>query len=110
MKKEAKNKVSVVVPIYDVEDYLGTCLDSLINQTLREIEIICVNDGSHDGSLDIIKEYAKKDSRIKIVDQKNGGLSAARNSGLKIVSSPFVMFCDPDDSLIWKCVKKCLGP
>ena len=66
-------KVSVVVPVYNVEQYLRQCLDSLINQTLKDIEIICVNDGSTDGSLDILKEYAEKDGRIKVIDQKNQG-------------------------------------
>ena len=70
-------KVSVIVPVYNVKKYLARCLDSIIVQTLKDIEIICVNDGSTDGSDKILEEYAKKDSRIQIVTRKNGGLSAA---------------------------------
>ena len=72
-------KVSVIVPIYNVKKYLAKCLDSIIAQTLKDIEIICVNDGSTDGSDKVLAEYAKKDSRIIIVNRKNGGLSAARH-------------------------------
>ncbi len=92
-----KSKVSVIVPVYNVEKYVGICLDSLLKQTLKDIEIICVNDGSTDGSLEILEEYRKKDSRIIVVNQQNGGRSIARNKGLKKVSSPYVMFCDSDD-------------
>lgn len=92
-----KNKVSVIVPLYNVEKYLRPCLDSLLNQTLKDIDIICVNDGSTDNSLEILREYAKKDARIKILDRKNGGRSVARNEGLEIVDTPYVMFCDSDD-------------
>lgn len=91
------SKVSVIVPIYNVEKYLSRCLDSLINQTLKEIEIICVNDGSTDNSLEILKEYHLKDSRIKIINKQNAGLSAARNSGLKIASGEYIGFVDSDD-------------
>ena len=74
-------KVTIVVPLYNVEKYLAECLDSLIHQTLREIEIICVNDGSTDNSPNILEDYRKKDDRIKIINQKNRGLSVARNVG-----------------------------
>lgn len=104
MKKE--KKVSVIVPIFNMEKYLGACLDSLINQTLSEIEIVCVNDGSTDKSLEIVKKYKKRDGRIKIVNQENGGLSSARNAGLKKVSAPYVMFCDPDDQFDLKMCEK----
>lgn len=89
--------VSVVVPMYNCATYLRKCLDCLINQTLKEIEIICVNDGSPDNSLDIAKEYQNKDKRIIIITQKNKGLSEARNVGMKKVTSSYVMFCDSDD-------------
>ncbi len=95
MKKNSK--VSVIVPIYNVENYLKACLESLVNQTLKEIEIICINDGSTDKSFGILKEYQKKDKRIKVINQKNQGRSAARNAGLKEVKSDYVMFCDADD-------------
>lgn len=105
MKKNG-SKVSVIVPVYNVEEYLGACLDCLINQTLQEIEIICVNDGSNDGSLDILEEYERKDSRIIVINQENGGLSAARDTGLEKVTSPYVMFCDPDDTYDLKMCEK----
>lgn len=76
-------KVSIIIPVYNVEKYLREYLDSVINQTLKDIAIICVNDGSTDSSLEILKEYAKNDSRVHIVDKINGGLGAARNSGIK---------------------------
>ena len=79
-------KVSVIVPVYNVEKYLSQCLDALIHQTLRDIEIICVNDGSTDNSRKILEEYKNKDSRIVIVDKENGGLSSARNAGLKVAT------------------------
>jgi len=90
-------KVSVIVPVYNVKEYLPKCLDSIINQTLKEIEIICVNDGSTDGSDKVLEEYAKKDSRIKIVNRPNGGLSAARNTGMPYASGKYIGFVDSDD-------------
>lgn len=90
-------KVSVIVPVYNGEDSIGACLDNLTSQTLKNIEIICVNDGSTDDSLKVMREYAEKNTMIKVVSQKNGGLSAARNTGIKNTKTPFVMFCDCDD-------------
>lgn len=90
-------KVSIIVPVYNVENYLRRCLDSLINQTFKDIEIICVNDGSTDNSREILEEYKNKDSRIIIIDKENGGLSSARNTGLKYVTAPYVAFVDSDD-------------
>ena len=92
-------KVSVVVPVYNVEKYLEECLDSLINQTLKDIEIICVNDGSTDKSLDILNNYAKKDKRIQIITQENKGLGAARNTGMKYAKGEYLNFIDSDDYL-----------
>jgi glycosyltransferase involved in cell wall biosynthesis len=90
--------VSIIVPVYNVEPYLRRCLDSLINQTLKGIEVICINDCSPDNSLAILKEYAKEDDRIKIIDfEKNQGVNAARNSGMKIAKGEYIGFCDPDD-------------
>lgn len=89
--------ISIIVPIYNVEKYLEKCLDSLIYQTYRNIEIICVNDGSTDNSLEILKTYKQKDNRIKIINKKNGGLSNARNCGLKLVNGQYIMFVDSDD-------------
>ncbi len=89
--------ISVIVPVYNVEKYLSKCLDSIINQTYQNLEIICVDDGSTDSSPMILEEYAKKDSRIKIITRQNGGLSAARNTGVKNATGEFVSFVDSDD-------------
>mgnify|MGYP000568597648 CR=1 FL=1 len=89
--------VSVVLPVYNVEKYLSQCLDSLINQTYRNIEIIAVNDGSKDGSLQILKDYEVRDRRIIVIDQQNGGLSAARNAGYDKSSGEYVFYIDSDD-------------
>ncbi len=90
-------KISIVVPVYNVEKYLRECLDSLVNQTLEDIEIICVNDGSTDSSPQILEEYASKDNRIKIFNQENQGVSAARNFGIKNVNGEYLTFVDSDD-------------
>lgn len=90
-------KVSIVVPIYNVQEYLGRCLDSLLNQTLSEIEILAINDGSTDSSGRILREYADKDTRIKVVEKQNGGVSSARNYGIKLSSGDYIGFVDPDD-------------
>lgn len=90
-------KISVIIPVYNVEKYLSECLDSVINQTLQDIEIICVNDESTDGSLAILEKYAKKDSRITVLSQKNAGAGAARNKGLEIARGEYLSFLDSDD-------------
>lgn len=93
-----KNLVSVIIPIYNVEEYLEKCLDSVINQTYTSLEIICVNDCSPDNSAKILQDYARKDDRIKIVNhEKNGGISAARNSGLDVAAGEYIYFIDSDD-------------
>jgi len=93
-------KVSVIIPVYNVEEYLEECLDSVINQTLNEIEIICVNDGSTDNSLKILERYSHKDNRIKIITQKNCGLGCARNSGIKEAKGEYILFLDSDDYIL----------
>ena len=90
-------KVSVVVPVYNVEEYVAKCLDSLVNQTLKDIEIIVVNDGSPDNSQEIIDEYVKKYKNVKSYIKKNGGLSDARNYGLKYAKGEYISFIDSDD-------------
>jgi glycosyltransferase involved in cell wall biosynthesis len=90
-------KVSIIIPLHNVEKYLRQCLDSVVNQTLKEIEIICVNDGSTDNSLQILEEYAKKDDRVRIINKKNMGVGAARNTGLKYVKGEYIGFVDSDD-------------
>jgi len=97
MTEKAEIKISIIVPIYNMQKYLKKCLNSLLLQTLRDIEIICINDGSTDGSLAILQDFAAKDKRIKIVNQKNSGVSAARNAGIKKASGKYVMFVDGDD-------------
>lgn len=92
-----KAKVSIIVPVYNVEQYLARCLDSLLSQTLKDIEIICINDGSSDGSPDILRDYRKRDKRIIVINQKNAGLSAARNAGIAKARAEFIMCCDSDD-------------
>ena len=93
------SKVSVIIPVYNAEAYLRQCLDSVVNQTLREIEIVCVDDGSTDGSAAILEEYAAKVVRIKIIKQKNAGVNVARKEGLKLASGEWITFCDADDWL-----------
>lgn len=90
-------KVSVIIPIYNTGQYLESCIQSVREQTLQDIEIICVNDGSTDGSEEIVKELAQKDQRIKLISQKNGGLSAARNTGLRYAKGEYCYFLDSDD-------------
>ena len=92
-------KISVILSIYNVEPYLRECLDSVVNQTFRDLEIICVNDGSTDGSLSILEEYAAKDSRVQIVNKENGGQNSARNAGLDRASGEYVAIVDSDDWL-----------
>ena len=89
--------VSIIIPVYNTEKYLRQCLDSVVNQTLKDIEIICVNDGSTDNSLNILKEYKEKDNRIKVFNIENHGVSYARNLGLNNVSGEYVVFIDSDD-------------
>ena len=90
-------KVSVIIPVYNASDYLHECLDSLINQTLKNIEIICVDDGSTDNSLEILKKYADKDGRITVISQKNLHAGVARNAGLAVAKGEYIHFVDSDD-------------
>lgn len=89
--------ISIIIPIYNSESYLTQCLDSMINQTLKDIEIVCINDDSTDRSLPILQTYAAQDARIKIISQVNAGQAAARNTGLRNATGQYVMFCDSDD-------------
>lgn len=91
--------ISVIIPVYGVEKYIAQCLDSIINQTYKNLEIIVVNDGTKDRSAEIAKEYATKDSRIKVYDFQNGGLSVARNRGLEIATGDYISYIDSDDWL-----------
>ena len=89
--------VSVIIPAYNVEKWLRECLDSVCGQSLRNIEIVCINDGSPDHSLEIMKEYAARDDRFLIIDKQNEGVGAARNDGIRAAHGEFVAFMDPDD-------------
>lgn len=91
-------KVSVIIPVYNTEDYLRKCLDSVCNQTLSDIEIICINDCSTDSSLEILKEYSSNDNRIKLINfDKNKGAAVARNTGIDIAQGEYIGFIDSDD-------------
>jgi glycosyltransferase involved in cell wall biosynthesis len=90
-------KISVVVPVYNVEKYLKECIDSIINQTLEDIEIICVNDGSTDSSLEILNDYAKKDSRIIVINKSNSGYGHTMNMGLNAATGEYVGIIESDD-------------
>ena len=92
-------KISVIIPVYNAEAYLYRCLAWITNQSLSELEIICVNDGSTDNSPNILNEFAKKDNRIKIINQENNGASVARNNALKFAHGEFVGFVDADDTI-----------
>ena len=91
--------VSIIIPVYNVESYLAECLDSACNQTLKNIEIICINDGSTDNSLNILQEYEKRDNRISIISQDNRGASRARNIGIQHAKGKYIYFLDSDDYL-----------
>ena len=90
-------KVSVVMPVYNVENYIEECLDSLISQTLKEIEIICVDDGSTDGTLNLLYKYEKSDTRVKVIQQQNQYAGVARNNGMKHAVGEYILFLDSDD-------------
>lgn len=90
-------KISIIVPIYNVEKYLQKCVDSILCQTYKNLEIILVNDGSPDNCPAICDEYAKKDKRIKVIHKQNGGVSSARNAGLDVATGKYVQFVDSDD-------------
>lgn len=97
--------ISVIVPVYNVEKYLSRCLESIINQTYKNIEVVCIDDGSPDKSINILKEYEKKDKRIKIIRQENKGLSGARNTGIENSKGEYVFFIDSDDYLPKNAIK-----
>ena len=106
-------KVSIVIPIYNSEKYLQTCLDSILAQTLKEIEIIAVNDGSKDRSREIIEEYQKRyPSTIHVINKENGGMSDARNKGVEKATGEYISFVDSDDyiepTMLEKMYQNCL--
>jgi glycosyltransferase involved in cell wall biosynthesis len=89
--------ISIIIPIYNTQKYISKCLDALIAQTFKDIEILCIDDGSTDNSLNILQEYEKKDGRIKVFTQENSGPATARNVGLQNAKGKYIMFCDSDD-------------
>ena len=89
--------ISIILPIYNAEKYIPKCLDGLLSQTFNDIEVICINDGSKDGSLQILNDYAKQDNRIRVITQDNSGPARARNTGLENAKGDYIMFCDSDD-------------
>lgn len=97
MEEQKQPLISVIIPVYNVENYLPDCLDSLLAQTYRNFELICVNDGSPDGSQTVLEQYARKDSRVRVFRKENGGVSSARNFGLEQAKGEEMTFVDPDD-------------
>ena len=89
--------ISVIIPVYNLENYIENCLNSIVNQTYNELEILCVDDGSSDRSAEIIRSFCEKDARVKYFYQENDGVSAARNSGLEKAAGEYIMFVDSDD-------------
>ena len=104
-KAPGRVKISILVAVYNTEKYLRECLNSLINQSLKDIQIICINDGSTDGSQAILEEYALKDKRILLLSQKNSGASSARNLGIQYVEGDYVCMVDSDDYIDKDCLK-----
>lgn len=102
----SKKKISIIIPVYNTEKYLSNCLDSLLNQTIDEIEILAIDDGSEDDSLSILKEYADKDDRIKIFSKKHNGAGSARNIGLDYSNAEYINFVDSDDWLDNNCLEE----
>ena len=105
--------ISVIVPIYNVEEYLNRCVESIVNQTYQKLEIILVDDGSPDNCPRMCDDWAKKDSRIKVIHKENGGLSDARNAGMKITTGEYISFIDSDDyietcmiEILYEAIKK----
>ena len=101
-------KVSIVIPIYNAEISIETCLKCLINQTYKNIEIICIDDGSEDDSYKIVENYTAKDSRIILMKQKNNGVASARNAGIRLATGDYMMSCDSDDYFEWNAVELCV--
>lgn len=98
-------KISIIIPVYNAEKYLKICVDSILNQTFKDFELILINDGSSDTSKEICEQYIKLDKRIYMIDQANQGVSVARNSGIDFASGEYIMFCDSDDWMEKNCLQ-----
>ena len=107
MKKQLR--ISIVIPVYNAEKYVAECLNSIKNQSFQEYEVVIVNDGSKDRSLEVCREIAERDERIRVFSTENHGVSHARNYGLKHAKAPWVMFLDSDDYLVEDCLEKFAG-
>ena len=92
-------KISIIIPVYNSEKYLSKCIDSILNQTYKDFELLLINDGSKDNSLSIMKEYSLKDNRIKVIDQKNMGVAKTRNKGIELATGEYITFIDNDDTI-----------
>ena len=92
-----KIQISIIIPVYNVEKYLRECLNSILNQTFQDFEIICVDDGSTDKSLEILQEYKRKDDRFVILQQRHSGAGSARNNGIRLAAGKYIQFLDSDD-------------
>lgn len=104
-----EQKISIIVPVYNVQQYLHQCVDSLLEQDIKNYEIILIDDGSTDLSSEIVDEYANKDKKIKSIHKMNGGLGSARNAGIKVSKGKYILFVDSDDYLEKNCLSKMLG-
>ena len=112
IKSEIKKIISIIIPVYNAENYLQECLDSIRKQSLTNLEIICIDDGSTDNSVSVIKNVMKKDFRIQLIEQTNQGAGIARNNGLKNATGKYVAFLDADDffydvDALWKMIEQC---
>jgi len=103
-----RTSISIIIPVYNTEAYVAAAIESVFEQTFQDWELILVNDGSTDGSLAILQEYAQKDARILLLDQPNGGVSAARNNGLSVARGKYIYFLDSDDEIVPDALKMCL--
>ena len=92
-----KNKITIIVPVYNSENYIRRCVDSVLRQSFEDFELLLINDGSTDGSLKILREYEKSDKRIRVINQENMGVAKTRNKGIKLASGKYIMFIDNDD-------------
>ena len=101
----AAPKISVIVPAYKTAQYIPACLDSILSQTMQDIEIICINDGSPDNALEIFNEYAKRDNRIRVIDQKNQGICAARNNAIAAARGEYIFPLDSDNMIAPNCLE-----
>lgn len=108
-EKSGSAKVSVIVPVYNVSDYLKKCMDSILNQTYTDLEVICINDGSSDNCQEILDSYRQIDDRVLVYQQQNSGVAVARNKAISIASGQFMIFVDPDDWIELDMVETCLS-